>query len=128
MLLGLASPISYAAMVIPLTLLGFSFGSAVTVASDLVLASASADRVGAATGISETSFELGTALGIAMTGSAIAVIYLAVTGGSAALGESADPRGLTLSLAGNAVLFGALLGVVAYQVARLLREPTGSPA
>ena len=74
--LGLTIPVSYPAMVIPLMLLGFSFGSVVTVSSDLVLTSASADRVGAATGISETAFELGTALGIALTGSAVSVLYL----------------------------------------------------
>ena len=122
-LLGPAIPVGYPAMVIPLMMLGFSFGSVVTVASDLVLTSASADRVGAATGISETSFELGTALGIALTGSAISVLYLLVTGASADFGDSTDPRGFTLSFAGTCVLSGALLAAVTYAVARLLREP-----
>ena len=35
-------------------------------ANDLVLTSASEDRVGAATGVAETAFELGNALGIAI--------------------------------------------------------------
>ena len=89
-LLGLSMPMSYAAMVFPLMLLGFSFGSAVTVSSDLVLTSASADRVGAATGISETAFELGTALSIAITGSAVALLYLLITGRTADFSESVD--------------------------------------
>lgn len=121
-LLGLAMSMSYAAMVIPLMLLGISFGAAVTVASDLVLSSASADRVGAATGISETAFELGNALGIAITGSAVAVLYLLVTGSSADLSANADRRGFTLSLGGYCVICGVLLGVVTAVVARALRD------
>jgi DHA2 family multidrug resistance protein-like MFS transporter len=120
-LLGLAIPISYAAMVVPLMLLGFSFGAVVTVASDLVLTSASADRVGAATGISETAFELGTALGIALTGSAVSVIYLLISGAKADFSEAVDPRAFTLSLGANCVIVGLLLATVTYGVARALR-------
>lgn len=119
-LLGLAMPMSYAAMVFPLMLLGFSFGSAVTVASDLVLTSASADRVGAATGISETAFELGTALGIAITGSAVAVLYLMITGSAANFSENVDPHGFTWSMGGYCILCGLLLGTVTLVVARAL--------
>ena len=120
-LLGLAMPLPYAAMVFPLMLLGFSFGSVVTVASDLVLTSASADRVGAATGISETAFELGTALGIAITGSAVAVLYLLVTGGSASFSENVDAQGFTWSLGGYCVISGVLLAVITAVIARALR-------
>lgn len=122
-LLGLAIPLNYLAMVVPLMLLGFSFGSVVTVTSDLVLTSASADRVGAATGISETSFELGTALGIAITGSVVSVLYIVVTGASANFSEAVDQRGFTLSFGGNCVIWGLLLAAVSYVVARLLRSP-----
>ena len=120
-LLGLAIPISYPAMVVPLMLMGFSFGSVVTVASDLVLTSASADRVGAATGISETAFELGTALGIALTGSAVSVIYLFISGAQANFSETVDARAFTLSLGANCVIVGLLLAGVTYAVARALR-------
>lgn len=119
-LLGVTMPMSYAAMVLPLMLLGFSFGSAVTVASDLVLTSASADRVGAATGISETAFELGTALGIAITGSAVALLYLLVTGATADFSANVDPRGFTWSMGGYCVLSGLLVGAVTVVVARWL--------
>jgi DHA2 family multidrug resistance protein-like MFS transporter len=122
MSLGLTLPISYPAMVIPLMLLGFSFGSVVTVSSDLVLTSATADRVGAATGISETAFELGTALGIALTGSAVSVLYILVTGGAANFSEAVDPRGFTLGLGGNCVIVGLLLGLVTAVMARVLRS------
>ena len=120
--LGLTIPVSYPAMVIPLMLLGFSFGSVVTVSSDLVLTSASADRVGAATGISETAFELGTALGIALTGSAVSVLYLLISGGAANFSEAVDPRGFTLGLAGNCIIVGVLLGVITAVIARALRS------
>ena len=120
--LGLTIPVSYPAMVIPLMLLGFSFGSVVTVSSDLVLTSASADRVGAATGISETAFELGTALGIALTGSAVSVLYLLISGGAANFSEAVDPRGFTLGLAGNCILVGVSLGVITFVIARALRS------
>jgi len=120
-LLAPALSMSYAAMVIPLMLLGFSFGSVMTVTSDLVLNSASADRVGAATGISETAFELGTALGIAITGSAVSLIYLIIMGSPADFSADVDPRGFTLSMAANCVLAAVLLGAVTLLVARNLR-------
>lgn len=127
-LLGLAMPMSYAAMVFPLMLLGFSFGSVVTVASDLVLTSASADRVGAATGISETAFELGTALGIAITGSVVAVLYLLITGGTANFTENVDTKGFTWSFGGYCVICGVLLAVITVVIARALRVRTSQPA
>jgi DHA2 family multidrug resistance protein-like MFS transporter len=122
MSMGLTIPVSYPAMVIPLMLLGFSFGSVVTVASDLVLTSASADRVGAATGISETAFELGTALGIAITGSAVSVLYLLISGAAADFSATVEPRTFTVSLAGNCVIFGMLLGLITIGIARALRS------
>jgi DHA2 family multidrug resistance protein-like MFS transporter len=126
-LLGLVMSMPYVAMVFPLILLGFSFGAVVTVASDLVLTSASADRVGAATGISETSFELGTALGIAITGSAVAVLYLLITGGSANVSENVDPTGLTRSLGGYCVICGVLLGAITIFLARTLSGRESRP-
>lgn len=127
-LLGLMLPVSYAAMVVPLILLGISFGSVVTVTSDLVLTSASADRVGATTGISETAFELGTALGIAITGSAVSLLYLTITGGPANFSGAVDPRGFTLSMAANCVLGGLLLGAVTLAVGRMLPKDQKSSA
>jgi DHA2 family multidrug resistance protein-like MFS transporter len=121
--LGVTVPVSYAAMVIPLMLLGFSFGLVVTAASDLVLSSASADRAGAATGISETAFELGNALGIALTGSAISVLYLIITGTAANFTEAVDPAAFTNSLAVNCVLGGVVLAALTAVVVRVLRDP-----
>ena len=118
--LGLTLPLSYPAMVVPLMVLGFSFGATVTVAADLVLTSASADRVGAATGISETAFELGTALGIAITGSVVSLLYLIIAGGSASFTASVDEHAFTVSLAASCVIGGVGLAVVTALAARAL--------
>lgn len=117
-LLGLTLGTSYSLMVVPLMLLGFSFALVITSASDLVLMSASEDRVGAATGISETSFELGTALGIALTGSAVSVAYLAISGVSANFAEDVDPSVFTSSLGTVAVAGGILLALAMVAIAR----------
>ncbi|MEW1907417.1 MFS transporter [Kitasatospora sp. NPDC085895] len=81
-------------------LLGASFlavgtaeGVVYTLASDLVLGAAPAEKSGAASAVSETAYELGTALGIALVGSVVTAIYAgAVTvpaGVDAAAGEQA---------------------------------------
>lgn len=73
--IGLLEPYGYWALVVPLVLLGFSFGSVLTTAAELVLLSAPPERAGAAVGVSETSFELGGAVGIALLGSMITLVY-----------------------------------------------------
>jgi len=120
-LLGLVMSMPYAAMDFPLILLGFSFGAVVTVASDLVLTSASADRVGAATGISEASFELGNALGIALIGSLVSVLYFLSTGSQANLTEAVDPGGFTAAMTGTSVICGLLVAVTTIVAARAVR-------
>ena len=117
LLLGLTVPLSYAAMAGPLALLGFSFGLVVTTASDLVLMTASEDRAGAATGISETSFELGTALGIAITGSLVSVLYLVLAGAQADFSAAVDDGAFTAALAGGCVIIGLFTAVVTTAIA-----------
>lgn len=121
-LLGLTIPVTYLAMVIPLVLLGVSFGLVVTTASDLVLTSASADRVGAATGISETAFELGNALAIALTGSIVSVMYLIFSGVPADFSNAMDSHAFTSGLAVNCALGGVFLAVVTIGVGWALRR------
>ncbi len=118
---GLAVGASYLALVVPLMLIGFSFALVITAGSDLVLTSASEDRVGAATGISETSFELGNALGIALIGSAVAVFYLLATGSSANFTGSVDKDGFTTAMTWTGLLTGAVVAVTAAGVAWALR-------
>jgi DHA2 family multidrug resistance protein-like MFS transporter len=52
--------------------------------TDMVVGSAPPERAGAAAGISETSFELGAALGIAVLGSLVTTVYQAGLGGATA--------------------------------------------
>ncbi|MGK4585092.1 MFS transporter [Kitasatospora sp. HPMI-4] len=63
-------------------LLGSSFlavgtaeGVVYTLAADLVLGAAPAEKAGAASAVSETAYELGAALGIALVGSVVTAIY-----------------------------------------------------
>jgi len=120
--LGVAIPISYIAIVVPLMMIGFSFAVVVTAASDMILTSASEDRVGAATGISEASFELGNALGIALIGSVVAVLYFLATGSPARLTAAVDPDGFTSAMTGTSVICGVVVALTAIVVARAVRE------
>jgi DHA2 family multidrug resistance protein-like MFS transporter len=65
----------YLAFAVPLFLIGAGDGLALTIASDTVLAVAPRDRAGAASAVSETGYELGTALGIALLGSVLTAVY-----------------------------------------------------
>jgi len=130
--LGVTIPISYAAIVVPLMMIGFSFALVVTAASNMVLTSASADRVGAATGISEASFELGNALGIALIGSVVSVLYFLSTGSQANLTEAVDPGGFTAAMTGTSVICGLLVAATTIVAARTVRGEvalavTGTP-
>ncbi|MCB0925985.1 MAG: MFS transporter [Mycobacterium sp.] len=122
-LLGLTIGVSYVAMVVPLIMVGVSFALVNTCASDLVLTSASEDRVGAATGIAETAFELGNALGIAISGSLVSILYLVVTGTSASLSASVDVGGLTAAMTGTVIITGLFMAATTIGVARAVRVP-----
>ncbi len=58
-----------------LFVVGAGLGLAYTVANDVILATVPPGRAGAAAAISETGYELGMALGIAMLGSIVANVY-----------------------------------------------------
>ncbi|WP_405782315.1 MFS transporter [Streptomyces sp. NBC_00859] len=74
---------------------GLGAGLAFTVTSDVILSSVPKDQAGAASAVSETAYELGTALGIALLGSVVTGIYRGFSiphgvpaGGAAAAHES----------------------------------------
>ncbi|GAA4837977.1 MFS transporter [Saccharopolyspora rosea] len=58
-----------------LFVLGSGIGLSFTVAGDVVLSIVPAERAGAASAVSETAYELGTALGIALLGSVVTGVY-----------------------------------------------------
>ncbi|WP_441247781.1 MFS transporter [Kitasatospora sp. McL0602] len=66
---------------------GTAEGVVYTLAADLVLTAAPADKAGAASAVSETAYELGTALGIALVGSVVTSIYA----GTLAVPAGTDP-------------------------------------
>lgn len=66
---------AYPQLGVALFVLGAGLGLAYTVSNDVILASVQPERAGAAAAISETAYELGMALGIAILGSIVAGVY-----------------------------------------------------
>ncbi|MGE2715485.1 MFS transporter [Mycolicibacterium litorale] len=69
----------YPQLGLALFVVGVGLGLAFTVASDLILASVPRERAGAAAAVSETAYELGMALGIAVIGSIVTGVYRSLT-------------------------------------------------
>ncbi|WP_433337072.1 MFS transporter [Spirillospora sp. CA-294931] len=65
----------YPALLVPMLMSGLGMGLAMTVTADTVLASVPQNRAGAASALSETSNELGGALGMAVLGSVLNAVY-----------------------------------------------------
>jgi MFS transporter, DHA2 family, multidrug resistance protein len=65
----------YLYFLVPMIVCGVGIGLTFAVTNDTVLASVPRERAGAAAAISETSFELGGALGIAVLGSVLTGVY-----------------------------------------------------
>lgn len=76
---------------------GIGYGVQFALVTDVVVGSAPAKESGAASAISETSFELGTALGLALFGSLATAVFLGRSEGRFAdsLGETLDKSGTT---------------------------------
>lgn len=127
LLLGLVAGLPYWTNVLPLALLGLGFAMVLTTASNLVLTTASADRVGAATGVSETSFELGSALGIAIMGSLLTIAYYLTTGSQAELTAATDAVAFTSSLTWTAVVAALGLSIITLVLWRALPTTAEAP-
>ncbi|MEV6772256.1 MFS transporter [Nocardia sp. NPDC051030] len=67
---------------------GAGFGMVFTLVSEVAVSSVPAERAGSAVGISETSFELGNGLGLALLGSLAALVFRSGGDFSATLGET----------------------------------------
>jgi MFS transporter, DHA2 family, multidrug resistance protein len=95
-----------------LLLVGVGAGFSFTVTADLILGSAPKENAGAASAVSETAYELGAALGIALLGSVITGVYRgAVTVPAEVSGSTAD--GARESLAGAVEAAQSVSGPVA---------------
>ncbi|MCD0443198.1 MFS transporter [Glycomyces sp. A-F 0318] len=94
------------------TLIGAGAGLAQTVTNDAILAAAPADRAGSASAISETAYELGGAMGVALLGSLATGVYRselgdAPAGAAETLGEAAHVAATLPAEAGEALLTAA---------------------
>jgi len=61
--------------IVAFMLTGSGVGIALTLTSDLVVGSVEPERAGAASAVSETAYELGVALGVAVLGSVVLAIF-----------------------------------------------------
>ncbi|MFC5928643.1 MFS transporter [Cryobacterium melibiosiphilum] len=67
--------IDAAGLALAFVLLGVGIGAAETVSNELIVASAPAEKAGAASAVSETAYELGAVLGTAILGSILTAAY-----------------------------------------------------
>lgn len=74
-LVALDADSHYALVGTALLFVGLGAGLSFTVTADLIMSSAPKENAGAASAISETAYELGAALGIALLGSVITGVY-----------------------------------------------------
>jgi DHA2 family multidrug resistance protein-like MFS transporter len=90
----------------------FCLGMAPTgaITTDIVMANAPPERAGEASGISETSFEFGGALGIAVLGSLVTAIYRSAMAGESLAGVPAPSIEVAKDTLGGAVEVAGQLG------------------
>ena len=106
------------------TLAAVGMAPVFTLANDLMIGAAPPERAGSAAAISETSSELGGALGIALLGSLVTAVYGSLTS------PEAVARGLVLTSAISAALIACTLVVAARLLGvryDLLRPRKGKP-
>ncbi|MET9212928.1 MULTISPECIES: MFS transporter [unclassified Nocardia] len=115
---------------------GIGYGISFTLVSDVAVSAVPAERAGSAVGISETSFELGNALGLALLGSVAALVFrsggdfgdtlgetIAQAHGDAGLIDAARESfvsGMHVATAGGALLLIAM-AALAWRSARAAR-------
>jgi DHA2 family multidrug resistance protein-like MFS transporter len=125
-----------APLVIGMTVMALGTGVVATLATDLTVGVAPPERAGAASAVSETSSELGGALGIAILGSIATAVYRAAApaGARDTIG-AADPAVLgaardafTQGMQVASGIAAAVLVVAAIVVVVMLRRPRGLPA
>jgi DHA2 family multidrug resistance protein-like MFS transporter len=104
-----------AAIVASYMIIAFGFSVAMTLTTDMIMTVAPPERAGAASGISETSAELGLALGVALLGSAGTAWYRSRIDSEIPAGTPADAAENARSTLGGAV-----------DAARELGDPLGT--
>ncbi|ORM33844.1 MFS transporter [Williamsia sp. 1135] len=75
LLIGLGTDSGVGLFIAGFVLVGIGVGIALTLTSDLVVSAVEPERAGAASAVSETAYELGVALGVAVLGSVVMSIF-----------------------------------------------------
>jgi DHA2 family multidrug resistance protein-like MFS transporter len=104
----------YSAIAVALVVLGAGVGLALTLTTDAVVSAVPADKAGAASAVSETAYEFGAALGIAVLGTVLSA--WAATGT------------FTEAVQGTAFVAAALLALASFVAHRLIPSGTPRPA
>jgi DHA2 family multidrug resistance protein-like MFS transporter len=102
-LLTQASVASLVIVVGACVIMMFAFSVVITLTSDLIISAAPPERAGAASALSETTIELGGALGIAILGSIGTAVYRQQVAGSMPDGLPSDAATSALDTLGGAV-------------------------
>ena len=111
-----------AAVVIGHALLSFGIGPALTITVDMLIGSAPPTRAGAASALSETSIELGNALGIALLGSVVTAVYRGALSDAIPAGVPTEAADAARDTIGGAVgVAGALPAPLAAQLLETAR-------
>lgn len=76
-----------------LLVVGIGAGFSFTVTADVILSTVPKDQAGAASAVSETAYELGAALGIALLGSVVTGVYAGFSGPAGTLAAAHDSLG-----------------------------------
>ncbi|MEU0437211.1 MFS transporter [Streptomyces sp. NPDC006290] len=84
-----------------LLVVGIGAGFSFTVTADVILSAVPKDQAGAASAVSETAYELGAALGIALLGSVVTGVYAGFSGPAGTPAEAHDSLGGAVEAAGS---------------------------
>src|SRR5690606_26944523 len=84
-----------------LLVVGLGAGFSFTVTADVILSSVPKDQAGAASAVSETAYELGAALGIAVLGSVVTGVYRGFTGPAGTPAAAHESLGGAVEAAGT---------------------------
>ena len=107
-------------LVVAFCVLGAGIGAAETLSNDLIISSVPAAKAGAASGVSETAYEVGAVLGTAVLGSILAASYRTAIEIPGAIG-TADAATARETLAGAVEVSSALPGGLGAELLRSAR-------
>ncbi|MGW6445831.1 MFS transporter [Lentzea sp. NPDC055074] len=104
----------YSAIAVALVVIGAGVGLALTLTTDAVVSAVPADKAGAASAVSETAYELGAALGIAVLGTVLSAWAASGT--------------FTEAMQGTAMVAAALVALASFVAYRLIPNGERTPA